>query len=171
MNEQQNELQMLPGMEFDDIEAAKSHQRAYSRQENIDVVIARSDYKIGSMTWRCKHGGSYRSAKGDDVVLGGGKTSLDQSIHEKLGLDVEDANNNNISATRQKVEMKTYRSNCPFKVTLYLNKANSKTGKKEHWSISKVINEHNHPIAQSRLTYARNRRPTEEEMKSVTRLL
>ncbi|SAL98779.1 hypothetical protein, partial, partial [Absidia glauca] len=36
---------------------------------------------------------------------------------------------------------------------------------------SKVINEHNHPIAQSRLTYARNRRPTEEEMKSVTRLL
>ncbi|SAL96794.1 hypothetical protein, partial, partial [Absidia glauca] len=106
---------MLPGMEFDDIEAAKSHQRAYSRQENIDVVIARSDYKIGSMTWRCKHGGSYRSAKGDDVVLGGGKTSLDQSIHEKLGLDVEDANNNNISATRQKVEMKTYRSNCPSK--------------------------------------------------------
>jgi hypothetical protein len=66
MSEQPELLELKKGMEFPDKEALDAHRDAYGKQENICIVTDRSDLVGGFITWRCKHGKQYRSAKGSE---------------------------------------------------------------------------------------------------------
>jgi hypothetical protein len=164
MSEQPELLELKKGMEFPDKEALDAHRDAYGKQENICIVTDRSDLVGGYITWRCKHGKQYRSAKGSDQHVK--KITKNNDTNGDDGDDGDDAKTNN----KERVT-KTLRRGCPYVIKINRRKANKKTEKSEHWAITDMVDQHKYPSVSSLSMYANNRKPDEEEYTHVVGLL
>ncbi|KAI8328327.1 hypothetical protein BC941DRAFT_232529 [Chlamydoabsidia padenii] len=141
-------LELTVGMKFSDVDALNEHRLAYSRQQNISIVTKKSDYKCGFISWKCKHGGVYRQAKG---AMNGDSSEEGNQI--------------------EGCETKTFRMGCPYLVNIYRRQASKVIHKAERWVITSMMDQHNHPLAGCLSTYVMNRKVVGDQDSHVDKLL